>query len=96
VQGSPVLLHVAGGAVGGAARCVRKVFTARSAELAEPWARRTNRSRDVVRLIWSRDGRAPGGERLMSRLAMAVSDDTILRAVKPLNLVRRSVVGRGV
>jgi hypothetical protein len=30
---------------------------------------------------WSRDGGRPG-ERLLSRLGMAVSDDTILRAVK--------------
>jgi hypothetical protein len=43
-----------------------------------PWARRTNRLREVVRLIGHGMGGRPG-ERLLSRLGMPVSDDTILR-----------------
>ena len=50
-----------------------------------PWARRTNRLQDVVRLIGRGMGGRPG-ERLLSRLGMAVSDDTILRTVKRVDV----------
>jgi transposase len=52
VQGSPVRLHLQVGRWRcGNDRCPRKIFTERVAELAVPWARRTNRLREVVRLI---------------------------------------------
>ena len=55
-----------------------------------PWARRTQRLRDVIRLIGHAMGGRPG-ERLLSRLGMAVSDDTILRAVKRINVETAAV-----
>ncbi len=82
MQGSPVMLHLQVGRWRcGNGQCARKIFTERVAELAVPWAQRTNRLRDVVRLIGHGMGGRPG-ERLLSRLGMGVSDDTILRAVK--------------
>ncbi|MGA8438204.1 MAG: ISL3 family transposase, partial [Candidatus Sulfotelmatobacter sp.] len=86
VQGSPVALHLQVGRWRcGNDRCPRKIFTERMPELAVPWARRSNRLRDVVRLIGHGMGGRPG-ERLLSRLGMPVSDDTILRAVKRVNV----------
>jgi transposase len=97
VQGSPVTLHLQVGRWRcGNDRCPRKIFTERIPELALPWARRTERLRDVVRLIGHGLGGRPG-ERWLSRLAMPVSDDTILRAVKRVDVdtgaVRLRVVG---
>jgi hypothetical protein len=66
-------------------QCLRKIFTERVPKLAVPWARRTDRLGEVVRLIGHAMGGRPG-ERLMSRLGMPVSDDTILRALKQVNL----------
>ena len=86
VQGSPVSLRLQVGRWRcGNRRCSRKIFTERVPEAAVPWARRTNRLLDVVRLIGHGMGGRPG-ERLLSRLGMPVSDDTILRAVKRVNL----------
>jgi hypothetical protein len=86
VQGSPVMLDLrAGRGRCGNGRCVRKIFTERVPKLATPWAQRTNRLHDVVRLIGHGMGGRPG-ERLLARLGMAVSDDTILRAVKRVNV----------
>jgi len=62
-------------------RCTRKVFSEHIPKAMEPRARRTSRLREVVCLIGhGMDGRP--GERLISRLGMPVSDDTILREVK--------------
>jgi transposase len=66
-------------------RCPRKIFAERVPKLAVPWARRTDRLGEVVQLFGHAMGGRPG-ERLMSRLGMPVSDDTILRAVKRVNL----------
>ena len=86
VQGSPVTLHLQVGRWRcGNDRCPRKIFTERVPELAVPWARRTNRLREVVRLIGHGMGGRPG-ERLLSRLGMPVSDDTILRAIKRVDV----------
>jgi transposase len=97
VQGSSVTLHLQVGRWRcGNDRCPRKIFTERVPWLALPWARRTERLRGVVRLIGHGLGGRPG-ERLLSRLAMPVSDDTILRAVKRVDVdtgaVRLRVVG---
>jgi transposase len=86
VQGSPVRLHLQVGRWRcGNDGCPRKIFTERVPELAVPWARRTNRLREVVRLIGRGMGGRPG-ERLLSRLGMPVSDDTILRAIKRVDV----------
>ncbi len=86
MQGSPVMLDLQVGRWRcGNGRCVRKIFTERVPKLAMPWAQRTNRLHDVVRLIGHGMGGRPG-ERLLSRLGMAVSDDTILRAVKRVDV----------
>ena len=66
-------------------RCPRKIFTDRVPELAVPWAQRTKRLHEVVRLIGHGMGGRPG-ERLLSRLGMAVSDDTIGRAIRRVNV----------
>ena len=60
-----------------------------------PWARRTNRLREVVRLIGHGMGGRPG-ERLLSRLGMPVSDDTILRAIKRVDVDTGAVPLRAV
>jgi transposase len=78
VQGGPVLLDLRVGRW----RCGNG---RRVPKLAMPWAQRTNRLHDVVRLIGHGMGGRPG-ERLLARLGMAVSDDTILRAVKRVNV----------
>jgi hypothetical protein len=52
VQGSPLMLDLRVGRWRcGNGRCVRKIFTERVPKLAMPWAQRTNRLHDVVRLI---------------------------------------------
>jgi hypothetical protein len=60
-----------------------------------PWARRTNRLREGVRLIGHGMGGRPG-ERLLSRLGMPVSDDTILRAIKRVDVDTGAVPLRAV
>jgi hypothetical protein len=86
VQGSPVRLHLQVGRWRcGNDGCPRKIFTERAPELALPWARRTNRLRELVRLIGHGMGGQPG-ERLLSRLGMPVCDDTILRAIKRVDV----------
>jgi transposase len=62
-------------------KCKRRTFTDRLPEIASPHARRTTRVAEIVRLL----GHSAGGlrgERLMKRLGMPVSDDTILRHLK--------------
>ena len=86
MQGSPVRLHLQVGRWRcGNDGCPRKIFTERVTKLAGPWARRTNRLREVVRLIGHGMGGRPG-ERLLSCLGMPVSDDTILRAIKRVDV----------
>ena len=61
--------------------CPRKVFTERLPEVALPYARHTCRLADIVSLIGFVVGGLPGS-RVLERLAISVSDDTILRRVK--------------
>ncbi|AFL50525.1 transposase IS204/IS1001/IS1096/IS1165 family protein [Sinorhizobium fredii USDA 257] len=49
--------------------------------IASPYARRTRRVSEIVGLLGHSAGGRPG-ERLMRRLGMPVSDDTILRQLK--------------
>src|SRR3984957_8977 len=57
--------------------CDRRIFTERVPGLASPFARRTVRLAEIVRLIGYNAGERPS-ERLMKRLGMPVSDTTIL------------------
>jgi transposase len=70
------------------ADCERRTFTDQLPEIASPRARRTCRVADIVQLLGHGMGGRPG-ERLMKRLGMPVSDDTILRQLK------RRVAARG-
>lgn len=61
--------------------CARLTFTDRLPMIAAPYARRTRRVAEIVGLLGHSTGGRPG-ERLMERLGMPVSDDTILRQLK--------------
>jgi transposase len=65
----------------GNAECERQTFADRLLEIASPHARRTCRVAEIVQLLGHGVGGLPG-ERLMKRLGMPVSDDTILRQLK--------------
>jgi transposase len=62
-------------------KCERRTFTDRLPSVAVPYARRTTRVVEIVGLLGHSAGGRPG-ERLMQRLGMPVSDDTILRQLK--------------
>jgi hypothetical protein len=63
------------------ARCTTQVFTERLPAVCVPHARHTQRFVDIIQLVgYALGGR--GGERLLQRLGMAVSDDTLLRTLK--------------
>lgn len=83
VQGVPVTLKLRAGrwrcrnSV-----CSRRVFAERMpAAVVAPFAQRTRRVTDLVRLIGHSAGGRPA-ERLMQRFGLSVSDDTILRDLK--------------
>ena len=59
----------------------RRIFTERVPALAAPFARRTTRLAEIVRLLGHSAGGRPS-ERLMRRLGMPVSDTTILASLK--------------
>jgi transposase len=61
--------------------CERKIFTERIPAVAAPYSQRTKRMDEVVRLVGHGLGGRPA-EKLMKRLGMGVSDDTILRRLK--------------
>ena len=62
-------------------QCDRRIFTERVPGLAAPFARRTARLAEIVRLLGHSAGGRPS-ERLMRRLGMPVSDTTILASLK--------------
>jgi transposase len=61
--------------------CVQKVFAERLPGIVSPHARHTDRLSSVIRFVGYSAGGLPGS-RLLERLAIQVSDDTVLRAVK--------------
>ena len=61
--------------------CKRKTFAAQLSEIAAPLARRTARAEELVHLFGHGIGGRPS-ERLLTRIGMPVSDDTILRHLK--------------
>ena len=61
--------------------CGRKIFVERLPEVARPYGRQTDRLADIVRSVGFVVGGLPGS-RLLARLAITTSDDTVLRCVK--------------
>ncbi len=61
--------------------CERQTFPGQLAEIAAPLARRTARAAELVHLFGHGVGGRPG-ERLLTRIGMPISDDTILRCLK--------------
>jgi len=61
--------------------CPRKVFCERLPRVARAYGRQTERASEIVRLIGYVAGGLPG-QRLLPRLSMAISDDTVLRRIR--------------
>jgi transposase len=61
--------------------CTRKIFAAPIPEVARSHARWTTRVSEIIRLIGYTAGGLPGS-RILDRLAIPISDDTVLRIVK--------------
>jgi hypothetical protein len=61
--------------------CVRKIFAEPIPKTARSHARQTIRVGEIIRLIGYTAGGLPGS-RILQRLAISVSDDTVIRAVK--------------
>ena len=61
--------------------CPRRVFCERLPAVARPYARQTDRAAEIVRVVGYHAGGRPA-QRLLIRLALPVSDDTVLRRVK--------------
>ena len=61
--------------------CPRKIFCERLPRVAHVYARQTDRASEIVRLIGYVTGGLPG-QRLLDRLSIATSDDTVLRRVR--------------
>jgi len=82
VQGMPVMLRLRVGRWRCRnSACSQRVFTERMPAVVAPFAQRTRRVTDLVRLIGHSAGGRPA-ERLMQRFGISVSDDTILRHLK--------------
>lgn len=64
-------------------RCAREIFAERLPDIGHQYARRTARLLEVVRWVGYAAGGLPGS-RLLSRLAIPVSDDSVLRAIATL------------
>jgi transposase len=63
------------------AECEQAIFRERLGEVVAPWARRTSRVEEILLLVGHHSG-GRAAEFLLKRLAMSVSDDTILRRIK--------------
>jgi transposase len=61
--------------------CPRKIFCERLPRIARVYARQTERAAEIVRLIGYVAGGRPG-QRILERLSMRTSDDTVLRRVQ--------------
>ena len=61
--------------------CSRKIFVERLPQVAAVYGRQTERLQEIVRCVGFVAGGLPGS-RLLARLAIAISDDTVLRFVK--------------
>lgn len=63
------------------ASCPRQIFCERLPQIVPAYGRQTERAAEIVRLIGYVAGGLPG-QRLLVRLAIATSDDTVLRRVR--------------
>jgi transposase len=82
MQGAPSTLHLRVGRwLCRNSNCQRKIFTEPIPAVAAPHQQRTGRVEEAVQLVGYSLGGRPA-ERLLSRLGMAVSNDTILRQLK--------------
>jgi transposase len=63
------------------AGCERRIFTERLSKFCAPYAQQTKRTGEIIAAVGHALGGRPG-QRLMSRLGMPVSADTLLRQVK--------------
>jgi transposase len=79
-QGAPVIVNARLGRWRCRNRLDRRIFTERVPGLASPFARRTARLAEIVRLLGHSAGGRPS-ERLMRRLEMPVSGTTILASL---------------
>jgi transposase len=61
--------------------CPRRIFCERLPQIARVYGRQTERASEIVRLIGYVAGGLPG-QRLLARLSIASSDDTVLRRVR--------------
>ena len=61
--------------------CPREIFCERLPQIARVYGRQTERASEIVRLIGYIAGGLPG-QRLLVRLSIAISDDTVLRRVR--------------
>lgn len=61
--------------------CPRKIFCERLPRVACAYGRQTDRASEIVRLVGYVAGGLPG-QRLLTRLSIATSDDTVLRRVR--------------
>src|SRR5690242_10565470 len=61
--------------------CPRKIFCERLPSIARAYARQTDRASEIVRIIGYVAGGRPG-QRLLERLSLCTSDDTVLRRVR--------------
>jgi transposase len=63
------------------AGCQRRIFTERLSKVCAPYAQQTKRTSEIIAAMGHALGGRPG-ERLMRRLGMPVSGDTLIRQVK--------------
>jgi transposase len=63
------------------AGCQRRIFTERLPKVCAPYAQQTKRTREIIAAMGHALGGRPG-ERLMRKLGMPVSADTLIRQVK--------------
>jgi transposase len=63
------------------AGCQRRIFTERLSKVCAPYAQQTKRTGEIIAAVGHALGGRPG-QRLMSRLGMPVSADTLIRQVK--------------
>ena len=82
IQGTPVILRVHVGRWRCRnAGCKRRIFTERSLSVCTPHARQTKRSDEIIAVVGRALGGRPG-QRLMGRLGIPLSADTLIRRVK--------------
>src|ERR1700704_321220 len=61
--------------------CRRRIFCERLPRIARPYGRQTERTSELIRAVGYVTGGLPG-QRLLTRLSVATSDDTVLRRVR--------------